>query len=95
MSASKYSFEFKERVVADVVEASRPVAEVAKSHGLAPQTVNNWVDNRRKRQSDADVEEAALDLSAENERLRAELREVKMELEFLKKAAAFFSQGSQ
>jgi transposase IS3/IS911 family protein len=91
MSASKYSFEFKERVVADVVEASRPVAGVAKSHGLAPQTVNNWVDNRRKRQSDADVEEAALDLSAENECLRAELREAKMELEFLKKAAAFFS----
>ncbi len=71
------------------------MAEVAKSHGLAPQTVKNWVDNWRKRQPDADVEEAALDLSAENERLRAELREAKMELEFLKKAAAFFSQGSQ
>ena len=91
MSASKYSFEFKKRVVAEVVEVSRPVAGVAKSHGLATQTVNNWVDNWRKRQPDADVEEAALDLSAENECLRAELREVKMELEFLKKAAAFFS----
>ena len=33
--------------------------------------------------------------AVENRRLRAELREVKMEIEFLKKATAFFVKESQ
>jgi len=40
MPASKYSPEFKEHVVAEVLEGSRPIAEVAKSYNLEPQTVD-------------------------------------------------------
>ena len=39
MSASKYSEEFKQQVVLEVVEKSRTISEVAKSYGLVPQTV--------------------------------------------------------
>ena len=36
MSAPKYSAEFKEQVVLEIIQRSRPVAEVARSYGLAP-----------------------------------------------------------
>ena len=36
MPASKYSLEFKEYVVAEVLEGSRPIAVVAKSYNLEP-----------------------------------------------------------
>ena len=39
MSASKYSEEFKQQVVLEVVEKSRTISEVAKSYGLVPRTV--------------------------------------------------------
>ena len=39
--------------------------------------------------------EASSDQVAENKRLQTELREAKMEIEFLKKAAAFFAQESR
>ena len=47
MSAPKYSAEFKEEVVLEIIQRSRPVAEVARSYGLIPQTVGNWVAGRR------------------------------------------------
>lgn len=39
VSGSRYSDEFKEQVVAEVIEKSRPISEVAKAYGLVPQTV--------------------------------------------------------
>ena len=95
MPASKFSKEFKEHIVAEVLEGSRPIAEVAKSYNLVPQTVGNWVRIWRKQHPDPGMVEASSDQVAENKRLQAELREAKMEIEFLKKAAAFFAQESR
>ena len=36
MPASKFTKEFKEQIVAEVLEGSRPIAEVAKSYNLEP-----------------------------------------------------------
>ena len=36
MAVPKYSAEFKEEVVLEIIQRSRPVAEVAGSYGLAP-----------------------------------------------------------
>ena len=36
MAAPMYSAEFKEEVVLEIIQRSRPVAEVAGSYGLAP-----------------------------------------------------------
>ena len=97
MTAQRFSSELKEQVVLEVVEKDRTIAEVARSYGLVPQTVGNWVKKWRKDHPEAvDVDsEVGAEQSAENRRLRAELREARMEIEFLKKAASFFAQESR
>ena len=49
----------------------------------------------RRDHSTAQDEEGFRSESAEIRRLRAELREARMEIEFLKKAASFFAQESR
>ena len=95
MSAQGLSSELKEQVVLEVVEKDRTIAEVARSYGLVPQTVGSWVKKWRKDHPEAVDVEASSEQSAENRRLRAELREARMEIEFLKKAASFFAQESR
>ena len=55
----------------------------------------NWVKKWKKDHPEAVDVEASSEQSAENRRLRAELREARMEIEFLKKAASFFAQESR
>jgi len=88
---SKYSPEFRDEAVKMVIETSRPIAEVARENGINEGTLGNWVNRYRKEHAG---DEPALDVS-ERARLRQverELREAKMENEFLKKAAAYFAQ---
>ena len=85
MSASKYSEEFKQQVVLEVVEKSRTISEVAKSYGLVPQTVGNWVNKWRKTHSGIEGEEMTAAQLAEYKKIKAELREARMEIDFLKK----------
>ena len=90
MSAVKYSEEFKAQAVREVVEKERTIASVAASYDLVAQTVGNWVARYRKEHvTDQDRKEASE--SAEIAKLRAEVRELRQENEFLKKAAAFFA----
>ena len=86
----KFSPEFREETAKLVVEGQRPIAQVAREHGLSETTIGNWV---RKYREDHAADEPPLELS-ERARLR-ELerrnRELEMENAFLKKAAAFFA----
>lgn len=73
-----------------VVETSRPIAHVAKELGIHEATLDNWVNAYRRDHAD---DEPALTVS-ERARLRElerEARELRMENEFLKKAAAYFA----
>ena len=89
MPAAKYSEEFKEQVVREVIEKERTISSVA-SYGLVAQTVGNWGARHRKdHATDQDRKKASE--SAEIAKLRAENRELRQENEFLKKAAAFFA----
>jgi len=90
MTRTKYSNEFKEQVVREILEKERTIASVAASYDLVPQTVGVWVAKRRRKDAEAQDPEAAAE-SAEIARLRAENRELRAENEFLKKAAAFFA----
>ena len=73
----------------------RTIAEVARSYGLVPQTVGSWVKKWRKDHPESVDAEASSEQSAESRRLRAWLREARMEIELLKKAASFFAQESR
>ncbi len=87
MSRPKKSFspEFKDEAVKMVIETSRPIARVAKELGINEGTLGNWVSAYRREHAG---EEPPLTVN-EGARLREferETRELKMELEFLKKA---------
>ena len=86
----KFTAEFKAEAVRPVIEGSRAVADVAREYGLVAQTLGNWVNEYRREHAD---EEPELSVSEreELERLRKENRELRMEKEFLGKAAAFFA----
>ena len=87
-----FSPEFKAEAVKLVVELSRPIAAVARELGIHEGTLGYWVAAYRREHG---TSEPALDVSerarlAELERVNQELR---MENEFLKKAAAYFAQN--
>ena len=85
-----FSPEFKDEAVKMVIETSRPIARVAKELGINEGTLGNWVSIYRREHAG---EEPPLTVN-ERARLRElerETREQKMELEFLKKAAAYFA----
>ncbi len=74
-----------------VIEQSRPIAQVARDLGLVDNTLGSWVNAYRKAHPE---EEEPLTIS-ERARLRElerENRELRMQTEFLKKAAAYFAQ---
>ena len=75
MAVQRFGSEFKEQVVREVVEKDRTIAEVARSYGLGPQTVGNWVKRWRKDHPEPADAEASSEQEAENRRLRAWLRE--------------------
>jgi transposase-like protein len=86
----KYSPEFREEAAKMVVEASQPIAHVARQIGVNETSLGNWVREYREKHAD---DEPALEIS-ERARLRElerENRELKMKVEFLSKAAAYFA----
>jgi transposase len=85
-----FSPDYKDEAARMVVELSRPVASVAREQGLNEQTLRNWVNAYRWEHAD---DEPPLSIS-ERARLRAlekEVRQLRLEKEFLGKAAAFFA----
>ena len=90
-SRREYSPEYRDEAVKLVIETSRPTAEVARELGINEGTLGNWVNRYRKEHAG---EEPPLDVSerARLRQLERELREARMEAEFLKKAAAYFAQ---
>lgn len=92
MSKQRRSFtpEYKEQVARMVVEESRAIPSTAREIGVNEQTLRNWVNAYR---IDHAGEEPPLTIS-ERARLRElekEVRELRLEKEFLGKAAAFFA----
>lgn len=86
----KFSPEFRDEAVRLVIETSRPIAQVARELGVNEGTLGNWVNQYRK---DHAGEEPPLTVSERVQLAEAqrELRELRMENEFLKKAAAYFA----
>ena len=73
-----------------VIDTGRTIAEVAREIGVGEQLLGRWVAAERAKM---DNPPDALDPNerAELERLRVEVGQLRMDREFLKKAAAFFA----
>jgi len=85
-----YSPEYREEAVKLVIETSRPIAQVAKELGVQEGTLGSWV-ARYRREHVSDEPELTVPERARLRQLERETRELRMENEFLKKAAAYFA----
>ncbi len=85
--------EFKEGAVRLVLDEGKTIMEVARDLDLTPSAVGGWV-----KQARADRSNGATGLTTEERaelaKLRKENRELRMERDILKKAAAFFAKES-
>jgi transposase-like protein len=89
----KFTPEYRAEAVKMVVETSRPIAEVARDLGINDGTLGNWVNQYR---NDHPISgELTIDERAKLKELERENRELRMERDFLKKAAAFFAKEQQ
>ena len=73
-----------------MIETSRPIAQVAKELGIHEATLGNWV-NVYRREHAGDEPPLNVSERARLRELEREARELRMENEFLKKAAAYFA----
>ncbi len=79
-----------------MIDTGQTIVAVATSLGLCEQTLGQWIkDERKRRFVDCGVQPDVEQLQAENERLHRELAKVRLEKEFLEKAAAFFGPKQQ
>ena len=89
LKVKKYNASFRASAVRLAVESERPLPEVARDLDVPYQTLYYWLTKAGKvARASAGPPETA---EEEVRRLRRELDEVKMERDFLKKAAAFFA----
>jgi len=79
--------------VREVIEKERTIASVASSYDLVAQTVGNWV-ARYKKEHATDQDRKKASESTEIAKLRAEVRELRQENEFLKKNSRLLRQGT-
>lgn len=85
----QFTPEYRVEAVKFVVEGERPIAEVARDLGINEGTLGNWV-NKYRREHPVSEQLNISDRSRLRE-LERENRELRMERDFLKKAAAFFA----
>jgi transposase-like protein len=86
----RFSPQFKAEAVQMVVETGKSIAEVARDLGIHDGTLGNWVNAWRQDHPAPDEPLTPVERARVTE-LEDEIRRLRMENEFLKKAAAFFA----
>ena len=85
---NKYDREFREGAVRIVEETGKPIAQVARDLGVNEGTLGNWVQRARAdRQGRGELSEADYE---ELKRLRAEVAELRMERDVLKRSVVLW-----
>ena len=88
----KYPAEFRREAIELVRSSDRPVAEVARSLDIAEGTLWNWVKvDRETRERDGVPDALSESEREELKRLRKENAQQRVDMEILRKAAAFFA----
>ena len=92
MKRKVYTSEFRDEAVRIVLASGKPVAAVARDIGVHEGTLTNWVHKHRREHPE---EETPLNISERSrlKELENENRELRMERDFLKKAASFFAKN--
>jgi transposase-like protein len=88
-----YTQTFKDSLVAQVLDGSLPITEVAKANGVDPGSLRLWVNKKR-----GTLVEHAADPAAELTTMKSmeqEIRELKQEMVFLKKGASYCASQPQ
>ncbi len=89
MSAKRYTQEFKDEAVRQVLERGHPAREVAARLGVSEHSLYRWLRLARpsvEEQQATDLAEAQREIK----RLKKDLERTREEREILKKAAAYF-----
>lgn len=82
--------EYRREAARLVIDTGRTIAAVAREIGVGEQLLGRWVQQERAGTGGVEVP-LDLDERSELERLRREVSELRMDNEFLGKAAAFFA----
>lgn len=92
----RYTAEFRDAAIKQVMEGERPIAAVARSLEMSAKSLANWVYRARKGQElvKRAPTQPLSQLEAELSRLRQENAKLRLEKEILKKAAAYFARES-
>jgi len=88
----RFTDEFKQDAVAQVVERGYAVSEVAERLGISTKSLYTW---KARFSKPPHVQAEVLDQAAEIRRLKRELARVTEERTILKKATAYFARESQ
>lgn len=84
----KYDAEFREGAVRLVQETGKPIAQIARDLGVNEGTLGNWVAKDRAERDGKDG--LSRDDVAELKRLRAEVAELRMERDVLKRSVVLW-----
>ena len=83
---NKYDREFREGAVRIVKETSKPIAQIARDLGINEGTLGNWVARDREARQGTE----GLSDVVEVKRLRAEVAELRMERDVLKRSVVLW-----
>ena len=94
MSNQRFSPEFKDEAVRQIVDRGYSVAEVSDRLGVSAHSLYKWVKAVKPDKTD---EQAAALIEARSEvlKLRAQLKRTEEERDLLKKAARYFAQNPE
>jgi len=96
MGSTRRSFtpEYREAAVNFVIDDGRTIVDVAKNIGCSAAVLGRWVQKARN-ERESSPRPLSEDERKELQELRAENRELKMQLEFAKKVATWFAKDPQ
>jgi transposase len=94
MSSQRYTPEFKDEAVRQVVEHGYSVAEVSQRLGVSTHSLHKWVKAIKPDKTEQNTAEL-VEAKGEILRLRAQLRRAEEERDILKKAARYFARESE
>jgi transposase len=94
MSSQRYTPEFKDEAVRQIIERGYSVSEVSQRLGVSSHSLYKWVKAVKPDKTDEQVAEL-IDAKSEILRLRSQLRRTEEERDILKKAARYFARESE